>query len=134
MGRNGTGAPRRRLRAACRASRDRRAAHADRFRNSQPAGRRRGARSGGVRRCGDPGGDARDPFTDAITGRERTSGAVTAGFLPAPLAGIPWRVLVPLTLLVGFGAAILYSAAGGSMQPYATSHLIRFAVFLVLAL
>ena len=59
---------------------------------------------------------------------------MTAGFLPAPLAGIPWRVLVPLTLLVGFGAAILYSAAGGSMQPYATSHLIRFAVFLVMAL
>jgi rod shape determining protein RodA len=56
------------------------------------------------------------------------------GILPSPLAGIPWRVLIPLTLLVGFGAAVLYSAAGGSMQPYAASHLIRYAVFLTVAL
>jgi len=54
--------------------------------------------------------------------------------LPAPLAGVPWRVLVPLTLLVCFGAAVLYSAAGGSLQPYALSHLMRFGVFLVMAL
>ena len=33
------------------------------------------------------------------------------GFLPAPLTGIPWRVLLPLTLLTCFGAAVLYSAA-----------------------
>jgi rod shape determining protein RodA len=29
---------------------------------------------------------------------------------------------------------VLYSAAGGSMQPYALSHLLRFAVFVVMAL
>lgn len=56
------------------------------------------------------------------------------GILPAPLTGIPWRVLLPLTLLVCFGAAVLYSAAAGSMQPYAMSHLIRYGVFLALAL
>src|SRR5690606_32626526 len=54
--------------------------------------------------------------------------------LPEPLAGIPWRVLIPLTLLVCFGAAVLYSAAGGSFQPFAASHLMRFGVFLVMAL
>ena len=54
--------------------------------------------------------------------------------LPDPLTGIPWRVLIPLTLLVCFGAAVLYSAAGGSLQPYALSHLIRFGIFLVMAL
>ena len=59
---------------------------------------------------------------------------MSVGFLPAPLAGIPWRVLLPLMLLVAFGATVLYSAAGGSMQPYAWSHLIRFAVFLAMAL
>lgn len=59
---------------------------------------------------------------------------MSAGFLPAPLTGIPWRVLIPLTLLTCFGAAVLYSAAGGSMQPYALSHLLRFAVFLIMAL
>ncbi|MFB0611373.1 rod shape-determining protein RodA [Aurantiacibacter poecillastricola] len=54
--------------------------------------------------------------------------------LPAPLAEFPWRVVIPLTLLVAFGAMVLHSAAGGSMSPYADSHLIRFAVFLVVAL
>lgn len=54
--------------------------------------------------------------------------------LPAPLAGIPWRVVIPLMLLVFFGATVLHSAAGGSMTPYALSHLIRFGVFLVVAL
>ena len=57
-----------------------------------------------------------------------------AGLLPAPLADIPWRVLIPLTLLVCFGAAVLYSAAGGSFQPFAASHLLRFAIFLAMAL
>ena len=58
---------------------------------------------------------------------------MSTSILPAPLTGIPWRVLLPLTLLVCFGAAVLYSAAGGSFQPYALSHLIRFAVFLAMA-
>jgi rod shape determining protein RodA len=53
--------------------------------------------------------------------------------LPAPLAQVPWAMLIPLTMLVLFGAAVLHSAAGGSMSPYATSHLIRFAVFLAMA-
>ncbi len=53
--------------------------------------------------------------------------------VPAPIARQPWAMLFPLILLVGFGGAVLYSAAGGSMSPYADSHLIRFAVFLVMA-
>lgn len=59
---------------------------------------------------------------------------MNAGILPGPLQHIPWRVLLPLTLLVCFGSAVLYSAAGGSFQPYAASHLIRYAIFLVMAL
>ncbi|HSG34244.1 MAG TPA: rod shape-determining protein RodA [Sphingomonadaceae bacterium] len=54
--------------------------------------------------------------------------------VPAPIANQPWPVILPLTLLVGFGAAVLYSAAGGSMSPFAWSHLLRFAVFLTMAL
>jgi rod shape determining protein RodA len=54
--------------------------------------------------------------------------------LPTPLAGIPWKMLLPLTLLVAFGAAVLHSAAGGSMEPYASSHLLRYAIFLAMAL
>ena len=53
--------------------------------------------------------------------------------LPPVLSEQPWRVLVPLAMLVCFGAAVLYSAAGGSFSPYASSHLLRFAVFLVMA-
>ena len=53
--------------------------------------------------------------------------------LPAPLAQVPWIMLIPLTMLVLFGAAVLHSAAGGSMSPYATSHLVRYCVFLVMA-
>ncbi|RPF72590.1 rod shape-determining protein RodA [Aurantiacibacter spongiae] len=54
--------------------------------------------------------------------------------LPPALATFPWRVVLPLTLLVAFSAAVLHSAAGGSMTPYASSQLLRFAIFLVMAL
>lgn len=53
--------------------------------------------------------------------------------VPEPVARQPWQMLIPLFVLVGFGALILFSAAGGSWQPYASSHLIRFAVFMVMA-
>ncbi len=53
--------------------------------------------------------------------------------VPAAVARQPWQMLIPLFVLVGFGAAVLYSAAGGHMQPFAASHIIRFAVFLVMA-
>ena len=53
--------------------------------------------------------------------------------LPPFLRGVPWVMLVPLTALVLFGAAVLHSAAGGSMSPYAWSHLVRFVVFLTMA-
>ena len=59
--------------------------------------------------------------------RERT------GIVPEPIARQPWSMLIPLFMLVAFGAAVLYSAAGGSMQPFAASHLIRFSVFMIMA-
>lgn len=54
--------------------------------------------------------------------------------IPEPIARQPWGMLIPLFLLVAFGAAVLYSAAGGSMQPFAASHLVRFGIFMVMAL
>ncbi|MCP5396858.1 MAG: rod shape-determining protein RodA [Sphingomonadaceae bacterium] len=54
--------------------------------------------------------------------------------VPAPVARQPWAMLIPLFLLVSFGGAVLFSAAGGHMQPYAASHLVRFGVFLVVAI
>lgn len=56
-----------------------------------------------------------------------------SGVIPAPILRQPWQMLIPLTALVCFGGAVLYSAGGGHMQPYALSHLVRFGVFLVLA-
>lgn len=55
-------------------------------------------------------------------------------YVPAPIARIPWRILVPITLLVMFGASVLYSAAGGNFRPFASSHLLRFVIFMVMAL
>jgi rod shape determining protein RodA len=57
-----------------------------------------------------------------------------AGVIPDPIARQPWQMLIPLFMLVTFGAAVLYSAAGGSMDPFASSHLLRFGVFMVMAL
>ncbi|MGN3973073.1 rod shape-determining protein RodA [Tsuneonella sp. SYSU-LHT278] len=53
--------------------------------------------------------------------------------VPAPIARQPWAMLAPLIALTVFGAAVLFSAAGGDLQPFALSHLIRFAIFLTLA-
>lgn len=54
--------------------------------------------------------------------------------VPAPIAALPWRVIIVLTLLVGFGATVLYSAAGGSFQPWAGKHIIRFLLYLAMVI
>ena len=59
--------------------------------------------------------------------------SVNSGIIPEPIARQPWGMLIPLFLLVAFGAAVLFSAAGGRMDPFASSHLIRFSVFLGMA-
>lgn len=59
---------------------------------------------------------------------------MSTGIVPAPIARLPWPLLIPLIMLTSFGAAVLYSAAGGHFQPYAVSHLTRFGMFLVVAI
>lgn len=54
--------------------------------------------------------------------------------IPDPVARQPWGVILPLFALVLLGSAVLYSAAGGSMTPYASSHLMRFTLFFIMAL
>ena len=53
-----------------------------------------------------------------------------AGIVPAPLAQLPWRVILLVAAIGGFGLVVLYSAAGGSIRPWALSQGVRFAVFL----
>ncbi len=51
-------------------------------------------------------------------------------FVPEPLAQLPWKIIL-LVLAIGcFGLVVLYSAAGGSMEPWALKQGIRFFVFL----
>lgn len=56
----------------------------------------------------------------------------SSGIIPAPIARQPWEMLIPVLLLTLFGGLVLYSAGGGSMEPFAKSHFIRFAVFTVM--
>lgn len=55
-------------------------------------------------------------------------------YVPATIARQPWSVLLPLMALVGFGSAVLDSAAGGRFDVWAMSHLVRFCVFLIMAM
>ncbi len=53
--------------------------------------------------------------------------------VPAPIASLNWRIIALLTAITGFGAIVLYSAAGGAFMPWSAPHMIRFFVFLVAA-
>ncbi len=58
----------------------------------------------------------------------------TIGFVPARIAHLPWR-LIFLVLVIGiFGGMVLFSAAGGSMRPWALNHFIRFFVLIGVAI
>jgi rod shape determining protein RodA len=52
-------------------------------------------------------------------------------FVPAPLAQLPWRVLLIVIAITSFGLVVLYSAAGGSLEPWALGQGIRFCGFLM---
>jgi len=54
--------------------------------------------------------------------------------LPRPVAELPWRMLWVVVALAVSGVLGLYSAAGGSVMPWALPHALRFALFLGLAI
>lgn len=45
----------------------------------------------------------------------------------------PWKITALLMAIVCFGALVLFSAAGGSFSPWASNHLVRFVVFIIMA-
>ena len=53
--------------------------------------------------------------------------------IPAPIRQLPWRTIFLLFAMTFFGFIVLYSAAGGSVSPWAGLHMIRFLVFLAMA-
>ena len=58
---------------------------------------------------------------------------ISSAILPQPLARLPWRLILMVTGIAGFGLIVLYSAAGASMQPWAVKQAIIFMVFLAIA-
>lgn len=54
--------------------------------------------------------------------------------LTVKIGQIDWNLVGLLCIIAGTGAAMLYSVAGGSWQPWAADHAIRFSVLLVFML
>jgi rod shape determining protein RodA len=54
--------------------------------------------------------------------------------VPRPVAELPWRMILLVAMIGLFGLVVLYSAAGGSLRPWALSHAIRFVAFMGLAI
>ncbi|MBI0474746.1 rod shape-determining protein RodA [Sphingomonas sp. MA1305] len=52
-----------------------------------------------------------------------------AGIVPDPIARLPWKVILLVVAIGTFGQVVLYSAAGGSLRPWALSQGLRFYVF-----
>jgi len=57
-----------------------------------------------------------------------------SGIIPEPLAKLPWRMLLLVVAIGTFGQVVLYSAAGGSLQPWALSQGVRFYMFIAAAI
>ncbi len=58
----------------------------------------------------------------------------SSSLIPAVVARLPWKLLLLVIAIGGFGLVVLYSAAGGSLRPWALSQGVRFAVFLCIAI
>ena len=56
------------------------------------------------------------------------------GIVPAPVAQLPWRPILLILAIGCFGLVVLYSAAGGSLRPWALPQGIRFFAFLLMAM
>ncbi|OAN54705.1 rod shape-determining protein RodA [Sphingobium sp. TCM1] len=54
--------------------------------------------------------------------------------IPHSVTQFPWRVLLLLLAIATFGTLVLYSAAGGSIFPWAVNQGVRFCVFSGMAL
>jgi len=54
--------------------------------------------------------------------------------VPPAIQRIPWKLIALLSAITGFGLLVLYSAAGGSMTPWASLQGVRFVAFLIGAL
>ena len=54
-----------------------------------------------------------------------------SSIVPPAVARMPWVMLLLVLAIGGFGLVVLYSAAGGSLTPWAQSQGMRFGVFFI---
>ncbi|WNO52434.1 rod shape-determining protein RodA [Stakelama saccharophila] len=59
---------------------------------------------------------------------------IGSGLMPAAVAQLPWRITMLVLAIGSFGIVVLYSAAGGSVSPWASRQALALVVFLVMAL
>ena len=59
---------------------------------------------------------------------------ITSAIIPRPLARLPWRLIFMISGIALYGIIILYSAAGGSPQPWAMKQGSIFLFFLTIAI
>src|SRR5919107_5904446 len=58
---------------------------------------------------------------------------ITSAIIPRPLARLPWRLIFLVAGIALFGLMVLFSAAGGSLQPWALKQGSIFLFFLGIA-
>jgi len=61
-------------------------------------------------------------------------GMISSAIIPRPLAKLPWRLIFIVLGIASFGLVVLYSAAGGSMHPWAVKQAVVFIAFLGIAI
>ena len=59
---------------------------------------------------------------------------ITSAIIPKPLARLPWRLIFLVAAIAMFGLVVLYSAAGGSAEPWAIKQGLIFFAFLSIAI
>jgi rod shape determining protein RodA len=59
---------------------------------------------------------------------------ISSAIIPQPLARLPWRLIFLVAGIAGIGIITLYSAAGGSSQPWALKQGLIILVFLTVAI
>src|SRR5690348_8085169 len=58
---------------------------------------------------------------------------IASSLIPQPLARLPWRLITLVLSICGIGIITLYSAAGGSVSPWAMKQAILILFFLSVA-
>jgi rod shape determining protein RodA len=58
---------------------------------------------------------------------------ISSAIIPQPLAKLPWRLIFLTAMIAGIGLLTLYSAAGGSLHPWALKQALIFLIFLGVA-